>query len=103
VIIAALADPSANSCRFAQMSLLNCLCAAIPARERVVTCEEVFELRKPPRRCLDAPARRSPRGNGSIPLHRLVKEALQMRPSRLVVCELRQEERLDQAESGCDE
>ncbi len=28
-----------------QVSLLNCLCAAIPARERVVTCEEVFELR----------------------------------------------------------
>jgi Flp pilus assembly CpaF family ATPase len=27
------------------MSLLNCLCAAIPARERVITCEEVFELR----------------------------------------------------------
>jgi pilus assembly protein CpaF len=27
------------------MSLLNCVCAAIPARERVVTCEEVFELR----------------------------------------------------------
>ncbi len=26
------------------MSLLNCLCAAIPARERVITCEEVFEL-----------------------------------------------------------
>jgi hypothetical protein len=31
-------------CRFVQMSLLNCLCAAIPTRERVVTCEEVFEL-----------------------------------------------------------
>ena len=29
------------------MSLPNCLCAAIPARERVVTCEEVFELRAP--------------------------------------------------------
>ncbi|WP_029431284.1 hypothetical protein [Blastococcus sp. URHD0036] len=26
------------------MWLLNCLCAAIPARERVVTCEQVFEL-----------------------------------------------------------
>jgi hypothetical protein len=26
------------------MSLLNCLCSVIPARERVVTCEEVFEL-----------------------------------------------------------
>jgi pilus assembly protein CpaF len=30
------------------MSLLNCLCAAIPVRERVVTCEEVFELLDPP-------------------------------------------------------
>src|SRR3954469_2208076 len=28
-------------------TLLNCLAAAIPARERVVTCEEVFELRVP--------------------------------------------------------
>jgi hypothetical protein len=33
-------------CLCAQMSLLNCLGAAIPARERVVTCEEVFELRE---------------------------------------------------------
>jgi pilus assembly protein CpaF len=29
------------------LSLLNCLCSAIPARERVVTCEEIFELRVP--------------------------------------------------------
>lgn len=28
-------------------TLLNCLCAAIPARERVVSCEEVFELKLP--------------------------------------------------------
>jgi len=28
------------------MSLLNCLCAAIPARERVISVEEVFELPK---------------------------------------------------------
>jgi Flp pilus assembly CpaF family ATPase len=27
-----------------ELSLLNCLCAAIPARERVITYEEVFEL-----------------------------------------------------------
>ena len=25
-------------------TLLNCLCASIPARARVVTCEEVFDL-----------------------------------------------------------
>jgi pilus assembly protein CpaF len=36
-------------------TLLNCLCAAIPARERVVTCEEVFELCvSPARRGRDA-------------------------------------------------
>ncbi len=34
----------AHVCLLAQMSLLNCLCTAIPARERMVTCEEVFEL-----------------------------------------------------------
>jgi pilus assembly protein CpaF len=30
-------------------TMLNCLAAAVPARERVVTCEEVFELRIPHR------------------------------------------------------
>jgi pilus assembly protein CpaF len=25
-------------------TMLNCLTAAVPARERVITCEEVFEL-----------------------------------------------------------
>src|SRR3954464_8403812 len=34
-------------------------------------------------------------GAGEIPLRRLVKEALRMRPSRLVVGEVRQEECLD--------
>lgn len=35
-------------CRIAWVTLLNCLTAAVPARERVITCEEVFELRKTP-------------------------------------------------------
>jgi hypothetical protein len=34
-------------------------------------------------------------GAGEIPLRRLVKEALRMRPSRIVVGEVRQEECLD--------
>ena len=77
-------------------TLLNCLAGAIPARERVVTCEEVFELR------LGLPdvvamQTRQPNleGTGEIQLRRLVKEALRMRPDRIIVGEVRQEECLD--------
>jgi Flp pilus assembly CpaF family ATPase len=78
------------------MSLLNCLCAAIPARERVVTCEEVFELRVPLPDVVSMQTRQpNLEGAGEIPLRRLVKEALRMRPSRIVVGEVRQEECLD--------
>ncbi|SFL94386.1 CpaF family protein [Geodermatophilus ruber] len=77
-------------------TLLNCLCAAIPARERVITCEEVFELRVPLPDVVALQTRQpNLEGAGEIPLRRLVKEALRMRPSRLVVGEVRQEECLD--------
>ncbi len=33
-----------NPCHFDYLSMLNCLAAAIPGSERVVSCEEVFEL-----------------------------------------------------------
>ena len=39
-------------------------------------------------------------GAGEIPLRRLVKEALRMRPSRIVVGEVRQEECLDLTQSA---
>jgi pilus assembly protein CpaF len=77
-------------------TLLNCLCASIPARERVITCEEVFELRVPLPDVVAMQTRQSNlEGTGEIPLRRLVKEALRMRPSRIVVGEVRQEECLD--------
>src|SRR4051812_33106943 len=83
-------------CQCVQMSLLNCLCAAIPARERVITCEEVFELRVPLPDVVSMQTRQpNLEGAGEIPLRRLVKEALRMRPSRIVVGEVRQEECLD--------
>lgn len=77
-------------------TLLNCLAAAIPARERVITCEEVFEL-KVPLPDVVALQTRQPNleGSGEIRLRRLVKEALRMRPSRILVGEVRQEECLD--------
>ena len=77
-------------------TLLNTLINSIPARERVVTCEEVFELR-PNLPDVVAMQTRQPNleGHGEIRLRRLVKEALRMRPSRIIVGEVRQEESLD--------
>jgi pilus assembly protein CpaF len=77
-------------------TMLNCLAAAIPARERVITCEEVFELKIPLRDVAAMQCRQpSLEGTGEVPLRRLVKEALRMRPSRIIVGEVRQEESLD--------
>jgi pilus assembly protein CpaF len=77
-------------------TLLNALCGVIPARERVVTVEEVFELQVPLPDVVGMQTRQpNLEGNGEIPLRRLVKEALRMRPSRLIVGEVRQEECLD--------
>jgi len=77
-------------------TLLNCLAAAIPPRERVVTVEEVFELKIPLRDVASMQCRQpSLEGTGEVPLRRLVKEALRMRPSRIIVGEVRQAESLD--------
>ncbi|RNI21103.1 CpaF family protein [Flexivirga caeni] len=75
---------------------LNCLASAIPSTERVVSCEEVFELQLSLRDWAAMQCRQpSLEGTGEIPLRRLVKEALRMRPSRIIVGEVRQEESLD--------
>jgi pilus assembly protein CpaF len=77
-------------------TLLNCLISAIPARERVITCEEVFELRPGLRDVVGLQCRQpSLEGTGQVPLRRLVTEALRMRPDRIVVGEVRQAESLD--------
>jgi pilus assembly protein CpaF len=77
-------------------TMLNCLLGAVPSRERVITCEEVFELRVPARDWVGMQCRQaSLEGTGEVPLRRLIKEALRMRPDRLVVGEVRQAESLD--------
>lgn len=75
---------------------LNALLGSIPPAERLITVEEVFELR-PSLRDWVAMQTRQPslEGTGEITLRRLVKEALRMRPDRLVVGEVRQAECLD--------
>ncbi len=77
-------------------TLLNCLAAAIPGRERVITCEEVFEMKIPLPDVVSMQTRQANlEGTGEIQLRRLVKEALRMRPDRIIVGEVRQEECLD--------
>jgi pilus assembly protein CpaF len=77
-------------------TLLNCLLSAVPAHQRVITCEEVFELQLSVRDVVAMQCRQpNLEGRGEIPLRRLVKEALRMRPDRLVVGEVRQAESLD--------
>jgi len=62
----------------------------------VATAEEVFELKVPLPDVVALQCRQpNLEGTGEIKLRRLVKEALDMRPSRIVVGEVRQEESLD--------
>jgi pilus assembly protein CpaF len=77
-------------------TMLNCLAAAIPGGERVVSAEEVFELRFPHPDWVPMQTRQSGlEGTGEIRLRDLVKESLRMRPSRIIVGEVRAEECLD--------
>ncbi len=77
-------------------TMLNALVSAIPTNERVITVEEVFEL-KPILPDVIAMQTRGVniQGDGDIPLRRLIKESLRMRPSRIVVGEVREAEALD--------
>jgi pilus assembly protein CpaF len=95
-VVAGLNVLVAGGTQAGKTTLLNCLAAAIPARDRVVTCEEVFELKVPLRDVASMQCRQSSlEGTGEVPLRRLVTEALRMRPSRLIVGEVRQAESLD--------
>ncbi len=77
-------------------TMLNCLAAAIPGGERVVSAEEVYELRFPHPDWVPLQTRQAGlEGTGEIRLRDLVKESLRMRPSRLIVGEVRAEECLD--------
>lgn len=74
-------------------TLLSALLSEVPPGERIVTIEDVAELRPrhPHHVALEA---RQPNleGAGGIALARLVRESLRMRPDRLVVGECRGEE-----------
>jgi len=77
-------------------TVLNALAGAIPRGERVVTIEEVFELTPQLPDVVQMQTRSANlQGEGEIPLRRLIKESLRMRPSRIIVGEVREAEALD--------
>ena len=78
-------------------TFLNSLLGAVPARERVITCEETFELQLADHPDWVAMQTRQMglEGTGEVTLRDLVREALRMRPTRLIVGEVRQQEALD--------
>jgi pilus assembly protein CpaF len=77
-------------------TLLNALAGSIPSTQRVITIEEVFELKPKLPDCVALQTRNANlEGNGEISLRKLIKEALRMRPARIIVGEVREAEALD--------
>ena len=77
-------------------TLLNALAAAIPAGERIVTVEDAAELRLPQPHVVRLEARpANADGAGQVRVRDLVRNALRMRPDRIVVGEVRGPEALD--------
>ncbi|MDQ6927345.1 MAG: CpaF family protein [Actinomycetota bacterium] len=77
-------------------TLLNALGTCIPRHERVVTVEDAAELRLPGEHVVRLEARPSnAEGVGEVKVRDLVRNALRMRPDRILVGEVRGPEALD--------
>ena len=77
-------------------TLLNALSASIPRAERIITIEDAAELQLQQRHVLTLEARPANiEGRGEIRIRDLVRNALRMRPDRIVVGEVRGAETLD--------
>lgn len=77
-------------------TLVNCLLREVPPDQRVVTCEEVFEIDADLPDMTQMQIREAGLDGGAeITLRDLVREALRQRPDRIVVGEVRGPEALD--------
>jgi pilus assembly protein CpaF len=75
---------------------LNALSGAIPGEERIVTIEDAAELRLRQSHVVRLEARPANlEGRGEVTIRQLVRNALRMRPDRIVVGEVRGPEALD--------
>ncbi len=77
-------------------TLLNALACHIPEDERIITIEDMAELRIPHNHVVGLEARpANVEGKGEITIRRLVRNALRMRPDRIIVGEVRGSEAFD--------
>lgn len=77
-------------------TVLNALLSLVPAQERLVLVEDASELRPDHPHVVGLEARpANVEGAGAVPLQVLVRQALRMRPDRLVVGEVRGAEVVD--------
>jgi Flp pilus assembly CpaF family ATPase len=77
-------------------TLLNALSGFIPDKERIITIEDTAELRLAKTHVVSLEAKqKNVEGTGAIDIRMLVKNALRMRPDRIVVGECRGGEALD--------
>lgn len=77
-------------------TLLNVLSSFIPENERIVTIEDAAELRLPQKHVVSLESKPpNVEGKGEITIRDLVKNALRMRPDRIIVGECRGGEALD--------
>jgi pilus assembly protein CpaF len=77
-------------------TMLNILSSFIPDDERIVTIEDAAELQLRQEHVITLEARPANiEGKGAIPIRELVRNALRMRPDRIVVGECRSGEALD--------
>ena len=86
----------AGATQSGKTTMLGALMSAARRTDRVITVEETFELDLAVRDVVAMQCRQpSLEGSGEITLRRLIKEALRMRPDRIVVGEVREAEALD--------
>jgi Flp pilus assembly CpaF family ATPase len=77
-------------------TMINALASFIPATERIVTVEDTAEVQLAQEHTVTLQARMpNLEGKGAIPIRALVRNALRMRPDRIIVGECRSGETLD--------
>ena len=96
MVAAGIATVISGATGSGKTTMLNVLGAAVPNSERIVTVEDAAELQLPGGHVVRLEARPpNVEGRGEVPLRELVRNALRMRPDRIIVGEVRGPEALD--------